>query len=110
MPMTIVITRDVEARYRGFLGSVMLEVSPGVYAHPRLSAGVRARVWSVLADWHGTLRRGSIVMLWAETAANGGMGLYQLGEPPRAIVAHDGALLVRRALGAETGKDARHQP
>ena len=98
MPMTVVLTRDVEDRYRGFLGSVMLEVSPGVYANPRLSAGVRVRVWNVMVDWHTQLGRGSIVMVWAETAANGGMGLLQLGEPPRQIVAHDCAWLVRRAL------------
>jgi CRISPR-associated protein Cas2 len=104
MPTTVVITRDVEDRYRGFLGSVMLEVSPGVYAHPRLSAAVRSRVWNVMTDWYGILRRGSIVMIWAETVANGGMGLQQLGEPPRDIVPHDGALLVRRPLGADALK------
>jgi CRISPR-associated protein Cas2 len=109
MPMTVVITRDVEDRYRGFLGSVMLEVSPGVYAHPRISAGVRGRLWEVLMDWHGQLRRGSIVMVWAETAANGGMGLTQLGEPPRDIVSHDGALLVRRALASMASQVHKQQ-
>lgn len=98
MPMVVVITRDVEARYRGFLGSVMLELSAGVYAHPRMSAGVRQRIWQVLGDWHATLGRGSIVMTWADRAANGGLGLASLGEPPKEIVAHDAMLLVRRAL------------
>ena len=98
MPMVVVITRDVEARYRGFLGSAMLELAPGVYAHPRISAGVRARLWSVLADWHGQLRRGSIVMTWADSVFNGGLGLASLGEPPKEIVAHDAMLLVRRLL------------
>lgn len=98
MPMVVVITRDVEARYRGFLGSAMLELAPGVYAHPRLSAGVRTRLWEVLADWYSQLRRGSIVMTWAESSANGGLGLASLGEPPKEIVAHDFTLLVRRLL------------
>lgn len=98
MPMVVVITRDVEPRYRGFLGSAMLELAPGVYAHPRLSAGVRTRVWEVLADWYSQLRRGSVVMTWAESTANGGLGLASLGEPPKAIVAHDATLLVRRLL------------
>ena len=75
MSMAVVITRDVEARYRGFLASVMLELAPGVYAHPRISAGVRAGIWSVLSDWHGQLRRGSIVLTWGESAANGGLGM-----------------------------------
>ena len=39
MPLTMVITRDVEDRYRGFLGSAMLELAPGGYAQPRMSAG-----------------------------------------------------------------------
>jgi len=98
MPMVVVITRDVEDRYRGFLGSVMLELAPGVYAHPRMSAGVRGRVWAVMSDWHGTLGRGAIVMTWADRAANGGLGLLSLGNPPKDIVTHDAFLLVRRPL------------
>ena len=98
MPMVVVITRDVEARYRGFLGSAMLELAPGVYAHPRLSTKARTRIWEALADWYSRLHRGSIVMTWAESAANGGLGLSSLGEPPKEIVAHNAMLLVRRAL------------
>lgn len=96
MPMVVIITRDVEARYRGFLGSVMLELAPGVYAHPRMSASVRRRLWAVLTDWYGQLRRGSIVMTWVDSVANGGLGLASHGEPPKEIVAHDAMLLVRR--------------
>lgn len=98
MPMAVVITRDVEGRYRGFLGSVMLELAPGVYAHPRMSVAVRSRIWSVLADWYGQLSNGSIVMTWNDTAANGGLGLLTLGEPPKDVVTHDAMLLVRRKL------------
>ncbi|KQN76644.1 type I-E CRISPR-associated endoribonuclease Cas2 [Sphingomonas sp. Leaf67] len=98
MPLTVVITRDVEDRYRGFLGSAMLELAPGVYAQPRMSAGVRGRIWTVVEEWHTRLRRGSIVMCWAEPASAGGLGLSVLGEPPKDVVAHDGILLVRRAL------------
>ncbi|WP_372015876.1 type I-E CRISPR-associated endoribonuclease Cas2e [Tistrella mobilis] len=98
MPMVVVVTRDVEGRYRGFLGSVMLELSPGVYAHPRMNAGVRQRIWSVLEEWYGHLQRGSIIMTWADSAAHGGLGLSALGEPPKDIVSHDGMLLVRRLL------------
>ena len=43
MPMAMIVTRNVEARYRGFLASVMLEVAPGVYIAPDLSAAVRTR-------------------------------------------------------------------
>jgi CRISPR-associated protein Cas2 len=37
-------------------------------------------------------------MCWAEPALAGGLGLSTLGEPPKDVVAHDGLLLVRRAL------------
>lgn len=105
MPMVVVITRDVEARYRGFLGLVMLELAPGVYAHPRMSARVRGRIWEVLDDWYGHLRGGSIIMTWADNAAHGGLGLSTLGEPPREIVAHDAMLLVRRPLRGTASAD-----
>ena len=98
MPMVVIITRDVDPRFRGFLASAMLELAPGVYAQPRMSAGVRNRIWTVLSDWHSILRRGAIVMTWAESAANGGLGLATLGEPAKNIVAHDAMLLVRRPL------------
>ena len=100
MPLTVVITRDVEDRYRGFFGSAMLELAPGVYAQPRMSAGVRARIWEAVEDWYARLRRGSIVMCWAEPAAAGGLGLKMLGEPPKEVITHDAVLLVRRALTA----------
>lgn len=96
MPLTMVVTRDVEARYRGFLTSVMLEVSAGVYVAPDLSAGVRGRVWSVLSDWHSVLGRGSIVMVWRDTASPGRLSIETLGEPPKKIVDADGVLLVKR--------------
>jgi CRISPR-associated protein Cas2 len=96
MPMTVVVTRDVEDRYRGFLSSVMLELAPGVYTGPRLSRGVRERVWQVLSDWHGELRRGTIVMTWRETTAPGGQGVLLLGESRRMLADVDGVLLVRR--------------
>ncbi|MEO5347762.1 MAG: type I-E CRISPR-associated endoribonuclease Cas2e [Magnetococcus sp. YQC-9] len=103
MPMVVVITRGVEGRYRGFLSSIMLELAPGVYAHPRISAGVRTRIWGVLSDWHDQLHQGSIVMTWADIAANGGLGLATLGEPPKEIVSHNAMLLVRRALPETNG-------
>lgn len=96
MALVVVITRDVEGRYRGFLGSVMLELAPGVYAQPRMNPSVRGRVWSVLTDWFGELGRGSVIMTWVDSKASGGLGLLTLGEPPKEIIEHDAMLLVRR--------------
>ena len=94
----MIVTRDVEGRYRGFLGSIMLELAPGVYAQARLSAGVRDPVVAVLSNWHGQLLRGSTVDCWAETSGHGGLGLRTSGEPPKTIVTYDAMLLVWRAL------------
>jgi CRISPR-associated protein Cas2 len=96
MSMTVIVTRDVEDRYRGFLSSVMLEISPGVYTSPRLSKGVRERVWNVLSEWHAALRSGSIVMTWRDSESPGGQGLLHLGEPARQLVEADGLVIVRR--------------
>ena len=96
MPLTIIVTRDVEARYRGFLTSVMLEISAGVYVAPDMTAGVRTRVWSVISDWWKTLGRGSLTLVWRDTSAVGHLSIETLGEPPKDIVDADGILLVKR--------------
>lgn len=98
MPMTVIVTRDVEDRYRGFLSSVMLELAPGVYTGPRMSRGVRERVWHVLSEWHEELRRGAIIMTWREAGAAGGQAVSTLGEPRRDLADVDGVLLVRREI------------
>lgn len=93
---TLVITRDVETRYRGFLTSVMLEVAPGIYVSPQMSAGVRDRVWVVVTDWWSTLQRGSLVMIWRDKGAAGNLRIETLGEPAKEIVDADGVLLLKR--------------
>ena len=95
MSSALIVTRDVEARYRGFLTSVMLELSPGVYLSPRMSAGVRERVWAVLSGWHQTLGRGALVLAWPDARCSGGLGLRSLGEPPKTIVDLDGMLILK---------------
>ena len=96
MALTLVITRNVEARYRGFLTSVMLEVAPGVYVAPDLSKAVRERVWSVLSNWYGTLGSGALVIIWRDRSAPGNLRIESLGDPPKEIVDADGVLLVKR--------------
>ena len=101
MPMTVIVTRNVEVRYRGFLASCMLEIAPGVYTGPRASASVRERAWRVLSEWHGALRRGSIIMTWRDPSAAGGQGVKMLGEAPRRLLETDGLLLVHGQLRHE---------
>ena len=49
--MTVIVTVNVEGRYRGFLASVMLEIAPGVYTSPEMTSGIRDRIWDVLMRW-----------------------------------------------------------
>jgi CRISPR-associated protein Cas2 len=93
MALTVLITRDVEDRYRGFLASAMLELAPGVYASPHLSAKARDTIWDVLVDWHGRLQRGSIVLIHPDRQVDGGVSVRHLGSPPRRAVKLDGVLL-----------------
>ncbi len=96
MSMTVVVTRNVSDRVRGFLASAMLELAPGVYSAPRISPGVRERVWSVLADWFRNEREASIVMLWADTGMPGGQSVLTLGSPPMKLIEVDGLLVARK--------------
>lgn len=96
MALTMIVTRDVEMRYRGFLTSVMLEVSPGVYVAPDMSSAVRGRVWQVMSDWWLAMGNGSLTLVWRDTSAPGKLCIETLGEPPKAIVDADGVLLVKR--------------
>lgn len=98
MPLVMIVTRDVADRYRGFLGSLMLEVTPTVYISPRMNRGVRSRTWDILTGWHTAEPQGSIVMVWRDVNATGGIGIATLGTPPRELVDVDGLWLVRKPL------------
>ena len=96
MALVMIVIRDVPDRFHGFLSSVMLEVSPNVFVSPRMNSGVRMRVWDVMCDWHGYERQGSVVMVWRDLNAVGGVGIANLGDPPRELVEADSMWLVRR--------------
>jgi len=96
MALVMIVIRDVPERFHGFLSSVMLEVAPNVFASPRMSPAVRERVWSVLRGWHRDEKQGSLVMIWRDLNATGGVGVANLGDPPRKLVEVDGMWLVRR--------------
>jgi len=98
MSMTVVVTRNVSLRVRGFLASVMLELDPGVYTAPRISPAVRDRIWQVLVDWFVKEREASIVMLWQDSASVGGQAVRTLGLPPIRLVEQDGMVLALRGV------------
>jgi CRISPR-associated protein Cas2 len=108
--MTVVVTRNVRPRFRGFLASVMCEIAPGVYTAPRMTKGVRERVWGVLEGWWAHGEDALIVMTWPDSTLPGGQEVRVLGlttpevhgesarPAKRELVQHDGVYLVRTPL------------
>ena len=80
-------------RTRGFLASIAPEPAPGVYAAADMTKGVRECVRTVISDWHVATGEGSIVMVWRDDKAPGGLGLAVLGTPPRRLADLDGVLV-----------------
>lgn len=98
MSMTVIVTRNVSPRVRGFLASVLLELAPGVYSAPRISPAVRDRVWSVLEDGFPHEKEASVIMLWQEHGTPGGQAVKTLGSPSIDLVEVDGIIIARRPL------------
>ena len=96
MAMTIVVTNNLPGRFRGFLASCMCEIAPGVYTAPRLRAGVRERIWTVLESWWPAYPEGSIIMTWPDRSMTGGQNLRSLGTPAKELREHHGVFLARR--------------
>lgn len=97
------VTRNVPERFRGFLASVMCEVTIGVYTAPTMSKGVRERVWQVMVEWFPSVEGTdvAVVMIWADAKQPGGQAILTLGTPKVSLRAHDEMLLVRNELTAE---------
>ena len=105
--MTVVVTVNVEGRYRGFLASVMLEIAPGVYTSPDMTSGIRDRVWDVLVRWHNEIGNGSIVMTWRNPTSMSQQSIRSLGNPPKEIVDADGVYLVKYGDARSLSDDNR---
>ncbi len=104
MSMTVVVTRNVPDRIRGFLASSMLEVGPGVYTGSNISTAVRDRIWDVLEDWFPATDS-SIVMVWTDRNVPGGQSVKALGVPPIDLVELDGIVLARRDIPDKRPED-----
>ncbi len=100
MPMTIVVTRQVPGRFRGFLASCMCEIAPGVYTAPRMNRGVRERVWAVLEEWWMAYPDSSVLMTWEDRKMVGGQNLRTLGLPRQDLQEQNGVFLARREVPA----------
>lgn len=97
MAMTVIVTRNVSPRIRGFLASSMLELAPGVYSGARMSPAVRQRIWTILEDWFREEKAegAGIVMLWHEPRKPGAQDVQFLGTPPLDLIELDGVVLTR---------------
>lgn len=98
MSMTVVVTRNVSDRVRGFLASSMLELGPGVYSAPRINPAVRNRIWAVMEEWFASEADASVVMVWSEPSVPGGQQVRVLGLPPVELTELDGLLVTRRSV------------
>lgn len=98
MSTTVVVTRNVSARMRGFLASTMLELAPGVYVGGNISAGARERIWDTIAQWFPHERDASVVMVYPDASAPGHLAARFLGVPRLAIELIDGLVVTRKQL------------
>lgn len=102
--MTVVVTRNVSDRVRGFLASTMLELAPGVYSAPRVSPAVRGRIWETLEEWFNFEKEASVVMVWTDAKMPGGQNVRVLGLPPVGLVEVDGMIISCRPAREDKGE------
>jgi CRISPR-associated protein Cas2 len=96
----------------------MCEIAPGVYTSPRMAAGVRERVWTVLADWFEPKADHAILMTWPDPELQGGQAVRVLGVPRQELCDFHGVYLARREVDAAesegleraTGQDVGSPP
>lgn len=102
MPFTVVVTRNVPDRTRGFLASAMLEIAPGVYVAPGMSRAVRERIWDVMLEWAALLPEdGGVLMTYPDKGSPGRQAILFIGFPKAELVDVDGVWLACRALPPE---------
>jgi len=94
--MTVIVTSNAPGRVRGFLASCLLEIAPGVYTAPNITAAVRERIWAVLAEWHEEWSGATVVMTWQDPELPGGQGVRSLGHPRCEFVPTESVILAKR--------------
>lgn len=95
--MTVVVTRNVPDRFRGFLASCMLELAPGVYTSPQMTTGIRDRVWAVCCEWAEAIPDdGGVLMTWHDRDSPGNQAVLMLGWPKKELTEFNGVWLDRR--------------
>lgn len=101
--MTVVVTRNVPDRFRGFLASCMLELAPGVYTSPQMTRGIRDRVWAVCCEWAEAIPDdGGVLMTWQDRDSTGNQAVLTLGWPKKELTEFNGMWLDCRPAGPVT--------
>jgi CRISPR-associated protein Cas2 len=101
--MTVVVTRNVPDRFRGFLASCMLELAPGVYTNPQMTSAIRDRVWAVCCEWAEAVPDdGGVLMTWQDRDSPGNQAVLMLGWPKKELMELNGVWLDRRASSPVT--------
>ena len=93
MSATMIATRDVLPRVRGFLASCFLEVSSGVYFSNQINPKVRQRILDVLMEWYEEKPQGGVVILWPNNEVEGGLEYKVIGQAPRELVNLNGVIV-----------------
>ena len=63
---------------------------------PRMTKGVRERIWRVMIEWHELLPPdGGVVMTFPDNSSPGGQEILILGSPKMELVEVDGFWLTR---------------
>lgn len=96
MAMTIIVTNNVEDRYRGLILSCLPEIAPGVYVTVGLDKGARSRLWEILSEWYSQLGNGSIIMISPDKGEPSGLRISSLGEPIKELVDFGGIIVSMR--------------
>jgi CRISPR-associated protein Cas2 len=95
--MTVVVTRNLPDRFRGFLASCMLELAPGVFTSPQMTTAVRDRVWAVCCEWAEEIPDdGGVLMTWQDRQSPSGQAVLILGWPRKELTELNGVWLDRR--------------
>jgi len=106
MPMTVIVTRNVPDRFRGFLASCMLEPAPGVYVAPNMSRAVRERVWDVMWAWKDLVPSDAgLLLLWRSLQATSGMEMQTIGWPKKEMFDYEGLWLAHGRVSFEHAPD-----
>lgn len=107
MAMTVVVTRNASGRIRGFLGSCMCEIAPGIYTAPRINPAVRERVWRVVRGWFVASEDMSILMTWPDSNQVGGQEVRTVGTPRSSVWECNGIYLAKREVPkAQAGSES----